>query len=155
MEFWKWTSSPFLWLGLHMLFSFETFVLQVLFYPKKKKKSSRLKGPSLNMATSAFHIYPYLHISDVTNAQTKAREMGGPEQDRHCAGIIKGTLTQTDTQVVQPFSLHVAHASRNKAGKNTFLYSAIVFCPNLRLTQTQTHMKQPKVCFHCSSVPLC
>lgn len=53
--------------------------------------------------------------------------MGVTEHDSHRASTIKGTLTQTDTQVVQPFSLHVAHTSRNKAGKHTFLYGAIVF----------------------------
>lgn len=53
--------------------------------------------------------------------------MGVTEHDSHRASTIKGTLTQTDTQVVQPFSLYVAHTSRNKAGKHTFLYGAIVF----------------------------
>lgn len=35
--------------------------------------------------------------------------MGGTEQDSRQAHTIKDTLTQTDTQVVQPFSFHVAH----------------------------------------------
>lgn len=43
---------------------------------------------------------------------------------------------QTETQVVQLFSLHVAQTSRNKAGKHTFLYSTIVFCSNLNLKHT-------------------
>lgn len=35
-------------------------------------------------ATSAFHIYPYLFISSVTNStKTKAWEMGGTKQDSH------------------------------------------------------------------------
>lgn len=43
--------------------------------------------------------------------QTKAQEMGGTEQDSHWAATIKGTLTQADAQVVQPFPFHVAYAS--------------------------------------------
>lgn len=36
--------------------------------------------------------------------QTKAQEMGGTDQDGHRALRLNGTLTQTDTQVVPPFS---------------------------------------------------
>lgn len=63
--------------------------------------------------------------------------MGGTEQDSHPAYTIKGTLTQTDTQVVQLFSIYVAHTFRNKAGKHTFLYSTIVLVvTNLNFKQT-------------------
>lgn len=64
--------------------------------------------------------------------------MGGTEQDSHWAAMIKGTLTQTDTQVVQPFSFHVVQASRNHAGRCTFLFSSIVpfFPPSLCLMST-------------------
>lgn len=53
--------------------------------------------------------------------------MGGTEPDSQSVCTIKGLLTQTDTQVVQPFSLHVAHVSRNKAGEYRFLFGTIVF----------------------------
>lgn len=43
---------------------------------------------------------------------------------------------QMDTQVVQPFFLPVARTSRNKAGKNTFLYSTIVCWFNLNFKHT-------------------
>lgn len=67
--------------------------------------------------------------------------MGGTEVDRQPACTIKGTLTQTETQVVQPFFIHVTRTFRNKAGKYTFLYSTIVFGSNLNCTYTHTlHM---------------
>lgn len=73
--------------------------------------------------------------------------MGGTEQDSHPASTIKGTLTQTDTQVVQPFSLHVAHTFRSKAGKHTFLYGTIVFVvSNLSLTHSPcTNLTNPHI----------
>lgn len=59
--------------------------------------------------TSAFHIYRYFFLYPVCQTgQTKAQEMGGTEQDSRWAATIKGTLTQADAQVVQPFSFHVA-----------------------------------------------
>lgn len=50
----------------------------------KQKEVAGVKDAILLAATSAFCIYPYLFISSVTNStRTKAREMGGTEQDSH------------------------------------------------------------------------
>lgn len=131
LDFQKWTSFPslcfpFLWLW-HVIFQW-TYMLP---WPKNKN----VKDTILLAATSVFHIYPWLFISSVTNsAWTKPGDMGGTEQDSQCT--IKGRLMQMDTQVVQPFFLHVARTSRNKAGKYTFLYSTIVCWSNLKFKHT-------------------
>lgn len=58
--------------------------------------------------------------------------MGGTNQDSLSACTMKGTLTQTDTQVVQPFSFHVSRTFRHKAGKYTFLYThCVLYQPEL------------------------
>lgn len=105
----------------------------------KKKSLKQKKGVCFSKQPHLLFIFTHTFLYLLwQTAQTKAQEMGGTEQDSHWAAMIKGKLTQTDTQVVQPVCFHVAHASRNHAGKCTFFVSlhCCVFFPSLCLMST-------------------
>lgn len=107
--------------------------------PSKKSLKQKKKGVWFSKQPHLLFVFihTFLYLLWQT-AQTKAQEMGGTEQDSHWAAMIKGTLTQTDTQVVRPFSFHVAHASRSHAGKCTVFCLAPLSCvsPSLCLMST-------------------
>lgn len=116
----------------HMLFSSRTCV------PKKFEAGKKGVWFSKQPHLLFIFIQTFLYLL-CQPAQTKVQEMGGTEQDSRWAAMIKAMLTQMDTQVVQPLSFHVAHVSRNHAGKCTFfLFSSIVLCvfPSLCLTSS-------------------
>lgn len=121
------TSCPLLWLFLHVLFFLSSLCVTPCCMGIKRNniRSEGCLFVGSHICFSYLSI-PFYILCDKLCGD-KAGEMGGTERDSHTAFTIKATLTQTDTQVVQLFSVHAAHISQSKAGKYTFFYSTIVF----------------------------
>lgn len=103
------TSCLFVCLEFHVIFLWNFWVV---YWRHNENKAVKIKGPTL-LATSAFHICPYIFIPSEKHRPNKSPGNGWNGSRRHRALRLNGTLTQTDTQVVPPFSFLVTRI-RNK-----------------------------------------
>lgn len=100
------TSYLFLWLEIHMLFFPGTFATYIGAITEIKLWKWKVPHCSSHLLFILVHTFLY---PERQAGQTKAQEMGGTDRESHRALGLNGKLTQTDTQVVPPFSFLVTH----------------------------------------------
>lgn len=132
-----WTQSRIRWaeMGILPLPVIGTILLWdfwVIQHVGNQRELLKLKGPHCSSHLLFIFDPTFLHPLRQTG-QTKAQEMGGTDQDSHWAPMIKGTLTQADTQVVRQFSSLVAHIRR----KVLFSLGVVSICPERTLQHTR------------------